>query len=113
MLRFTEKLPTCHLSTLFFIEPLSNPAKSLRLAIDDIMEEHKNKKNQWTKTCEHLKKSFDAWEEVNRMNLGPSAAEKQMAEFRSILKDLQGKVEELSLEESPEKPPIHIKKPIS
>lgn len=68
------------------------------------MEDSKNRNLQWKKTCDQLKSAFDSWVELNEKDPELSADEKRWNEMKALLKDLKGKLEELSSSSPPDKP---------
>lgn len=57
-----------------------------------------NENDQWNKTCEQLRLAFDNWADLSRGPKVLSADEKQMLEVKSLLRELKGKMDELSEE---------------
>lgn len=62
------------------------------------MDENNKTNQQWSSTCNQLKQAFDAWADLSRGPAVLSADEKRMQEMKELLRDLKGKIDELSAE---------------
>lgn len=62
------------------------------------MDENNKTNQQWSSTCNQLKQAFDAWADLSRGPAALSADEKRMQEMKELLRDLKGKIDELSAE---------------
>lgn len=64
--------------------------------MDDSKPKSDFKNDQWRKTCDQLKNAFDSWVELSEKDPGVSADDQRWEEMKSLLRDLKGKLEELS-----------------